>query len=490
MVGTGIGAQHGILFKNGNAIENGFKVNAICFDKTGTLTHGELSVVQVDPVDPSVVDARELALIAACGEQGSEHPVAHAIIDYAKATHNAEATRGFDGTDFEVVPGKGIKCKLTGDMGVRHHACVIGNRAWMQDNDIALPATVQALMERSEAMGYTTVLVADETKVLGTIALTDQLKDEATSVVNALENMGIEVWMVTGDEKRNADVIAAQCGITRVAANVLPAGKSARVAALQQKGYTVAMVGDGINDSLGLAQADLGIAVANGTEVAMEMADVVLMKNSLEDVLVTLDISQKTFNRIKLNFFWAFAYNVVLVPVAAGIFYPLLRPYQFPAFLASVAMAFSSVSVVLSSLSLKFYRKPNLNLGKTRTAPSSPKYKAPSRSAAVEATSTKVGEPKKSCCKPKTATAKPPCCKPKEGKGEMEPRPASAKTKTQGGACCQGSTKMTPAQAKATPAHATAPSEVKSCCSLTSSAPPPTANAANIDTSSIDFDDL
>jgi Cu+-exporting ATPase len=341
MVGTGVGAEHGILIKSAQALELLHRVRTIVFDKTGTLTVGRPEVTDVLVDDVSVDDALGMA---AAAEQGSEHPLGEAIVRYAKdrgvALPPIEA--------FETIPGQGVDA-LAPDGRI-----LLGNRVLMESRGIELGPWAA----RSEALaseGKTVIYVAFAGRLVATIAAADVLKPEAAAVVAALRGLGLEIAMLTGDNRRTAEAIARQAGIDRVLAEVLPEEKAREVAGLRREGRLVAMVGDGINDAPALAQADVGIAMGSGTDVAIEAADVTLMRGDLRGVVAALELSRRTIRVIKQNLVWAFGYNAVLIPVAAGVLYPLWGVLLSP-ILAGAAMAFSSVSVVTNSLRLKRWR--------------------------------------------------------------------------------------------------------------------------------------
>jgi Cu+-exporting ATPase len=341
MVGTGVGAEHGILIKSATALELLHRVQTIVFDKTGTLTVGRPAVTDV-LVDGMTAD--EVLSMAASAEQGSEHPLGEAIVRYAKergvALPPIEA--------FETIPGQGVDA-LAPDGRI-----LLGNRALMEARGIELgPWAARA--EALAAEGKTVVYLAFAGRLVGVIAAADVLKPEAPAVVAALRALGLEVVMLTGDNRRTAETIARQAGIDRVLAEVLPEDKAREVAALEQEGRLVAMVGDGINDAPALAQAAVGIAMGSGTDVAIEAADVTLMRGDLRGVVAAVELSRQTIRIIKQNLVWAFGYNVVLIPVAAGVLYPVWGVLLSP-MLAGAAMAFSSVSVVANSLRLKRWR--------------------------------------------------------------------------------------------------------------------------------------
>jgi P-type Cu+ transporter len=338
MVGTGVGAEHGILIKSATALELLHRVRTIVFDKTGTLTAGRPEITDI-LVDRMTSD--EALGMAAAAEQGSEHPLGEAIVRYAKelgvALPPIEA--------FETIPGLGIDA-LAPDGRI-----LLGNRALMDARGIeAGPWATRA--EALAAQGKTVVYLAFAGHLMAVVAAADTLKPEAPAVVAVLRALGLEVVMLTGDNRRTAEAIARQAGIDRVLAEVLPEDKARVVATLQAEGTLVAMVGDGINDAPALARADVGIAMGSGTDVAIEAADVTLMRGDLRGVVAAVELSRQTIRIIKQNLVWAFGYNAVLIPVAAGVLYPLWGVLLSP-MLAGAAMAFSSVSVVANSLRLK-----------------------------------------------------------------------------------------------------------------------------------------
>ncbi|KAJ1916330.1 Cu(2+)-transporting P-type ATPase [Tieghemiomyces parasiticus] len=360
MVGTGVGAQLGILIKGGGCLEVANRVTKVLFDKTGTLTTGKLEVedyqlhTTVDISETPLTSADLLALVGGA-ESHSEHPLGRAIASYARRALNVTA---FDMTvtDFSAVPGRGIVCQVASlATQKRPLHVVVGNESLLAEVGCRVPADLAEAQARQEALGYTVVLVAIGGYYAGHLALADTVRPEARSVVHTLRSRGYAVAMVTGDQERTARAIARKCLITEVHAGVSPHGKAEIVRRLQAHAV-VAMVGDGVNDSPALATADVGIAVASGADVAMEAAHMVLMRTDLCDVVTALDLSRTIFRRIKLNFVWATLYNLVAVPLAMGFFLPwgvALHPMA-----AGAAMAFSSVSVVCSSLLLKLYRRP------------------------------------------------------------------------------------------------------------------------------------
>jgi Cu+-exporting ATPase len=340
MVGTGVGAEHGILIKSAEALELLHRVRTMVFDKTGTLTVGrpEITDVHVDGITPD-----EALGMAAAAEQGSEHPLGEAIVRYAKergvAMPPIEA--------FETIPGQGVDA-LAADGRI-----LLGNRTLMEARGVELGQWT-GVADGLAADGKTVVHLAFAGKLVAVIAAADSLKPEAPAVVAALRGLGVEVAMLTGDNRRTAEAVARRAGIARVLAEVLPEDKAREVVTVRRDGI-VAMVGDGINDAPALAQADVGIAMGSGTDVAIEAADVTLMRGDLRGVVAALELSHRTIRIIKQNLVWAFGYNAVLIPVAAGALYPLWGVLLSP-ILAGAAMAFSSVSVVTNSLRLKRWR--------------------------------------------------------------------------------------------------------------------------------------
>jgi Cu+-exporting ATPase len=342
MVGTGRGAELGILIKSAESLETAHRVQTVVFDKTGTLTRGEPVVTAVLAVDSA--DSAELLRLAAAAEWGSEHPLGKAIVDKARAAGIAVAAA----QQFEAVPGRGVEAVVDG------RRLRLGTAQFLVDRGIALNG-LEKEGERLAQEGQTPLYVAADARALGIIAVADTLKPSARPAVAALHAMGLEVAMLTGDNARAAAAIARQVGIERVLAEVLPPDKAARIAQLQAEGRVVAMVGDGINDAPALAQADVGIALGTGTDVAIEAADIALMRDDLMGVATAIRLSRRTMRIIRQNLFWAFFYNAILIPVAAGALYPFFGVLLNP-MLAGAAMAFSSVSVVSNSLRLRRFR--------------------------------------------------------------------------------------------------------------------------------------
>jgi Cu+-exporting ATPase len=346
MVGVGKGAENGVLIKSGEALETAHKLQAVVFDKTGTLTKGEPEVTDVISVASKKVDEDELLQFAAVAEKNSEHPLGEAIVSRAMEKHLEVVDPEF----FNAIPGYGVEVKYA------NKAVLLGNRKLMNKNNVDI-GLLEEQMRALEMDGKTAMLVALDGKAAGLIAVADTLMEYSVEAVKTLQGMGLEVIMLTGDNERTAKAIAKQVGVDRVLAEVLPGDKANEIKRLQDKGKIVAMVGDGINDAPALAQANIGIAVGSGTDVAMETGDIVLVKNDLRDVVTSIQLSRATMSKIKQGLFWAFAYNTVLIPVAAGVLYPLgilLDPI-----FAAAAMAFSSVSVVTNASLLRRF-KPKL----------------------------------------------------------------------------------------------------------------------------------
>lgn len=342
MVGTGKGAENGILIKGGEALESAHKVNTVIFDKTGTITEGKPKVTDI--VLNNNVKEEYLIKIASSAEKGSEHPLGEAIVKYGE-----EKNIKFEKVDnFKAIPGAGIQVTINDE------SILLGNRKLMNDNNIKLGD----LEEKSNVLasqGKTPMYIAVDGNLSGIIAVADVVKESSKKAIEILHDMGIKVAMVTGDNAKTANAIANQVGIDMVLAEVLPEDKSKEVEKLQNQGKFVAMVGDGINDAPALAKADIGIAIGSGTDVAIESADIVLMKSDLIDVPTAIKLSHETIKNIKQNLFWAFGYNTIGIPVAAGILYvfggPLLNPM-----IAAAAMSLSSVSVVSNALRLKNFK--------------------------------------------------------------------------------------------------------------------------------------
>ncbi len=344
IMGTGKGAEHGILIKNAEALETAKKINTIIFDKTGTLTKGEPEVIDVYTLGEK---RKAILSLAASCESRSEHPLAEAIVTKAKEEKLLVSTP----SGFKAISGKGVTANVKGKK------VTVGSPSLMKELKISIAGFKEALDE-TEENGRTGAFIAINKNAIGLISIADAVKETSSEAVQQLQQMGISSYMITGDNERTAKAIAKQVGIPaqNVFAHVLPQDKAAKVKALQEQGKKVAMVGDGINDSPALAQADLGIAMGSGTDVAMDSGQIVLVKSDVRDVVSAIDLSKYTVSKIKQNLLWAFGYNIVLIPVAAGVFYPftglLLNPL-----LAGAAMALSSVSVVSNALTMKSYPK-------------------------------------------------------------------------------------------------------------------------------------
>jgi len=344
MVGTGLAAQNGILIKSSKALEIARKVNIVIFDKTGTLTKGEPTVTDVIKIKDAFNEGTILKL-AAFIEKNSEHPLAQAIINKAKDENLGLEEVG----NFQAIPGKGVQATF------EDKKILLGTRKLMIDNQIN-PASLEEKITGLENQGKTVMILSFDGEIIGIIAVADTLKEYSKEAVKTLHRMGQKVAIITGDNKRVCEAIAREVGIDRVLAEVLPQEKSAEIKKLQKEGNIVAMVGDGINDAPALARADLGIALGSGTEIAMETGEIILIKDDLRDVISAISLSNYTLNKIKQNLFWAFFYNSIGIPVAAGILYPLTGWLLSPA-IAAAAMAFSSVGVVLNALSMRRYKK-------------------------------------------------------------------------------------------------------------------------------------
>ena len=338
LVGTGIGARNGILFRNAVALEAAHNLDTIFLDKTGTLTEGSPKVTKVLTNEGFVKEF--LLLYAASAEQGSEHPLGRAVVEEAEK-YNFESTEIYG---FEAKSGFGVKAKVNGSR------VIIGNQSLMHSENIIIDIPPE--IAKQIPIGSTSVFVGIEGKLAGVICLEDQARPESIQAVDQIREMGLEVIMLTGDEKTSADAVAQITGITNINSAVIPEEKSKIIKDYQQKGCRVGMIGDGINDAPALAQAEVGISMGSGTDVALETSDVVLMKNDLRHVVVALLLSRATLRNIRQNLFWAFGYNVIGIPVAAGLLVPLGGPALHP-MLAATAMALSSVSVVLNSLRLR-----------------------------------------------------------------------------------------------------------------------------------------
>ncbi|MGH2376846.1 MAG: heavy metal translocating P-type ATPase [Candidatus Limnocylindria bacterium] len=343
-VGVGKAAEHGFLVRGGEALEQTKRIDTIVLDKTGTLTRGKPQVTGLVPLN-GMAEA-ELLRLAASAEVGSEHPLGEAIVARARELGLALAAA----ERFQAISGKGIEAVVDG------RAVVLGNLALMRERAVDLDGADARAAELAAA-GQTPMYVAVDGRAAGVISVADTIKPESREAVALLEALGLEVWMLTGDDRMTAEAIAKEAGIRRVLAEVLPEQKADTVKELQRQGRVVAMVGDGINDAPALAQSDLGIAIGTGTDVAMAASDITLIGGDLRTIVTAIALSRKTVGVIKQGLFWAFAYNVVLIPVAMGGLYPLFRVLLNPV-LAAAAMAMSSVSVVTNALRLRRFRRP------------------------------------------------------------------------------------------------------------------------------------
>ncbi len=344
MVGTGKGAENGILIRGAEALETAHRINTIVFDKTGTLTKGEPVVTDVISGQRSAVSEQEILFYAASAEKGSEHPLGEAIVKKAKE----QRIDLKDPSDFQAVPGHGIRAKIDGKN------VLLGNDKFMNDENIDIKV-LSVKAEQLSGEGRTPMYVAVDGKAIGIVAVADTLKDNSVAAIKALQKLGVETVMITGDNKRTAAAIAKQVGIDRVLSEVLPEDKAKEVKKLQAENKVVAMVGDGINDAPALAQADVGIAIGTGADVAMEASDITLIGGDLKGVVTSIALSKATIRNIRQNLFWAFAYNTILIPVAAGVLFPFFGILLNP-MLAAAAMGMSSVTVVTNALRLRKFR--------------------------------------------------------------------------------------------------------------------------------------
>ncbi len=346
MVGTGKGAENGVLIRSGGALETAHRVSAIILDKTGTLTQGAPAVTETIPNDQLQMTKDEFLRLVASAEKNSEHPLGQAIVHRAQQLGLALSTP----SEFAAVAGHGVRARVDG------HEVLVGNSKLLSDAQIALDGVETQAALLADA-GKTAMFAAIDGKPAGLIAVADTLKPNSRTAVDALKNLGLKVYMLTGDNPRTAAAIAKQVGIDHYFAEVLPNQKADKVKELQQRREIVAMVGDGINDAPALAQADIGIAIGTGTDVAMEAADITLISGDLRGVVTAIALSKQTIRTIKGNLFWAFIYNILGIPIAAGVLYPFFGLLLNP-IIAAGAMAFSSVFVVTNSLRLRNFRAP------------------------------------------------------------------------------------------------------------------------------------
>ena len=341
MVGNGVGAKNGIMFKTAVSLEEAGKVEIVALDKTGTITSGEPKVTDMIPAEG--ISQEELLRLAYALESRSEHPLARAIVDYAKE----KGVQASEVTDFEALTGNGVQTKLNGSR-------LLGGSFKFMKSQLSIPESAQSQYEKLAGDGKTPLFFAKENQFLGIIAVADVIKEDSPQAVRELQNMGIRVVMLTGDNERTAKAIGAQAGVDEVIAGVLPDGKESVIRKLKEQGK-VAMVGDGINDAPALTRADMGIAIGAGTDIAIDAADVVLMKSRLSDVPAAIRLSRAALHNIHENLFWAFAYNVIGIPLAAGIWIPLFG-WQLNPMYGAAAMSLSSFCVVTNALRLNLVK--------------------------------------------------------------------------------------------------------------------------------------
>ncbi len=345
MVGTGKGAQLGVLIKGGEALETTHKVSSVVFDKTGTITEGKPMITDIKTYGS--LDGEQVIFLSASAERGSEHPIARAIVEYA----TGKGIEPKEPREFRAMPGRGIDALVEGKR------VLAGNIKLMEENGVdTAPAIADA--QTLSRKGRTLMYIAADGKIEALMAAADTLKPTSKAAIERLKSAGLEVYMITGDNKSTAQAIAAEAGIDNLLADVLPGDKASEVKKLQESGKKVAMVGDGINDAPALVQADIGMAIGTGTDIAVESADVVLMRGDINEVWTAIALSRATIRNIKQNLFWAFIYNIVGIPLAAGVFYAFGGPLLDPVF-AGAAMALSSVSVVSNALRLKRFKVRN-----------------------------------------------------------------------------------------------------------------------------------
>ncbi|MBW1820578.1 MAG: heavy metal translocating P-type ATPase, partial [Deltaproteobacteria bacterium] len=345
MAGTGKGAESGVLFKNSEALEAATKLDTIVLDKTGTITEGKPAVTDIVSFNNNLENREYLLKIGASVERGSEHPLGKAIVKEAKA----KGIDLFEPEDFKASGGLGVYAKVDG------HSVMLGKPKWFYEQGIDIEKA-QEKIRTFQSQGQTVMVIVEDSRLSGLIAVSDTLKPESKAAISQLHDQNLKVVMLTGDNFETARTIASQVGIDEIVAEVRPEEKSSKIKEIQENGKKVGMVGDGINDAPALAQADVGLAIGTGTDIAIETADVILSSGSLTGVSRAIRLSRATMNTIKQNLFWAFGYNIILIPVAAGILYPFeflpnfLR--QLHPIMAALAMAFSSISVVTNSLRL------------------------------------------------------------------------------------------------------------------------------------------
>ena len=343
MVGTGVGAEHGILVRGGESLETAHRVSTVVLDKTGTITRGEPVVTAIVPLG---IPENELLTLAASAESGSEHPIAKAILREASSRDVAILAA----RKFAALPGQGMRAEIDGK------SILMGNPALMASSNVDAGGA-QPAIDEILANGGTAIVVSSNGRALGVIGVADETRPESAPAIAAMHRMGLEVVMLTGDNRRTADAVARSVGVDQVRADVLPADKAEEVKKLRASGKLVAMVGDGINDAPALAEADVGIAVGTGTDVAIEASDITLLRGDLRKVVTAISLSRATIRTVKQNLFWAFIYNVIGIPIAAGVLYPVTGWLLSPV-IASGAMSLSSVSVLTNSLRLRGFKGP------------------------------------------------------------------------------------------------------------------------------------
>lgn len=368
MVGTGVGASHGVLMKGGEALEKASGINSVVFDKTGTLTKGKPCVTNFIMMPDTSFEANHLLWLLASLERNSEHPLAAAVVAHAETTVDAdylESKSFVHPSSFRALTGRGASGMID------NVQVAVGNRRFANMMDIPIPSHAEEVMVQLEQDGKTAILAAVDGSICAVMGIADELKpDAAESIAYLRDSLGIQVWMVTGDNSRTARAISRKLGLSpdRVISEALPVAKVRQVKKLQKEGMVVAMVGDGINDSPALAQADVGMSLGTGAEIAAEASDMVLVRGNVSDVCTALDLSRTIFRRIQWNFVWALVYNCLGIPIAAGVFYPFVHT-RLPPTLAALAMALSSLSVVGNSLALRFYKPPSIGVPVTTRSP-------------------------------------------------------------------------------------------------------------------------
>ncbi|MFW9793307.1 MAG: heavy metal translocating P-type ATPase [Candidatus Thorarchaeota archaeon] len=355
MVGLGKGAQHGVLIKTGDGLETIPEIDTIVFDKTGTLTIGRPTVTDILVADS--IEEREALRLIASVEKNSEHPLAEAVVYYA----DEMGIEYPPSDDFQYTTGKGVSAR------VEDNVILVGSQQYMEDNGVTF-SRIDEHSEMLQQQGKTVIYAAINGEQLAILGIADELKPSSAQAVKTLKGMGIDVWMITGDRKITAKAIASAVGIDNTMAEVLPDQKAEQIRNLQAQGRTVAMSGDGVNDAIALAQADVGIALGSGTDVSVESGDIVLVKDDLMDVVTGIQLGQKTMTKIRQGFFWALIYNILLLPVAAGLLFPSTGLYLQPQF-AGLAMALSSVSVVTNALTLNRFKPQDVDVDMTETLP-------------------------------------------------------------------------------------------------------------------------